>query len=449
MDHGDTSVTDARFPAEPIDRLIEPVVRFLHVETAGGVALLLSTLVALILANTPASDSFLGFWKTRVGFSIGSFEVHHSLKHWINDGLMVLFFFVIGLEVKRELVLGELRDLRTAALPMAAALGGMVVPAALYLGLQWGEPGQRGWGIPMATDIAFVLGCLALLGRRVPRGLRILLLSLAIADDVGAILVIAIGYTASVNLSALALAGLGVGLVVLLTRVGLRSTTVYVLLGVGVWFGFHESGVHATIAGVILGLLAPARPWVSKGLLARSVRQLGDFLHGDSWQDARERQAILRSVARSARETISPLERLEAALHPWVSFVIMPLFALANAGVPIRAGAFADSVAVAVIVGLTIGKPAGIVLFGWLAVRLSLARLPEGVSWGVLTAAGVLAGVGFTMSLFIAGLALDERLLDSAKVGILSASILCAVLGTALLSWLLPLPPRASGRGIR
>jgi len=433
---------DARLPAEPIDRVVEPIHRFLHVESASGFVLLLAAAAALVLANSPVSEDFLSFWRTPIGFSIGAFEMRHSLKHWINDGLMVIFFFVVGLEVKRELVLGELRDLRAATLPIAAALGGMVAPAGLYLAIQWGEAAQRGWGIPMATDIAFVVGCLAVLGPRVPRSLRVLLLSLAIADDVGAILVIAIGYTSELRLTALAWGILGIGLVMLLPRIGVRSVPIYVLLGVGIWFGFHESGVHATIAGVVLGLLTPARPWVSGGLLAQFVHKLGGFLQGDSWQDAHERRAVVRSVERAARETISPVERLEAALHPWVGFIIMPLFAFANAGVPIDIGAFTDSVAVAVVVGLGIGKPLGIVLFSWLAVRMGLAKLPEGVSWSILAAGGVLAGIGFTMSLFIAGLALSGRLLNAAKIGILSGSALCAVLGMALLFWLLPRPPQ-------
>ncbi len=369
--------------------------------------------------------------------------MRYPLKHWINDALMVLFFFVVGLEVKRELVVGELREFRLAALPVAAALGGMVVPAALYLLLQWGAPGHRGWGIPMATDIAFVVGCLAVLGPRVPRGLRILLLSLAIADDVGAILVIALGYSHHLNLSALAWGALGIGLVILLPRTGVRSVPLYLLLGAGVWLAFHESGVHATIAGVVLGLLTPARPWVGHGLLARFVHRLGGLLRGDAGL-AGERAALLREMEIAAREARSPLERLETALHPWVGFVIMPLFALAKAGVAIRIGAFRDPVATAVMVGLVVGKPLGILLAAWLAVRSGLAKLPAGVSWVVLAAGGVLAGIGFTMSLFIAGLALSQDLLDAAKIGILSASALAALLGMILLYRILPrsVPPR-------
>jgi NhaA family Na+:H+ antiporter len=434
---------EVRLPAEPIDRVVDPIARFLHVESASGVVLLLATVAALVLANSPVSEDFLSLWKTPVGFSVGAFEMHHSLKHWINDGLMAIFFFVVGLEVKRELILGELRDLRVAALPIVAALGGMVAPAALYLAFQWGEAGERGWGIPMATDIAFVVGCMAMLGPRVPRSLRILLLSLAIADDVGAILVIAIGYATELSLSALAWGVFGIGLVMFQQRIGVRSIPIYVLFGVGIWFEFHESGVHATIAGVALGLLTRVRPWVSQRLLTQFVHQLGGFLQGDSWHDTHRRQTVLQSVERATREAISPLERLEVALHPWVSFVIMPLFAFANAGVPIEAGAFTDSVAIAVVVGLCVGKPVGIVLFSWLAVRTGLAKLPEGISWAILAAGGVLAGIGFTMSLFIAGLALSERLLLAAKIGILTGSALCAVLGLALLLWFLPRPAQA------
>lgn len=433
-----TRVPDAHMPRVPIDRILDPLSHFLHVQAASGVVLLLFTLAALALANSPWSDAFLSFWKTPVGFSIGSYEVSHSLKHWINDGLMVIFFFVVGLEVKRELAVGELHSVRLAALPVAAAIGGMLVPAAIYLTLQWGEPGQRGWAIPMATDIAFVVGCMALLGSRVPHNLRILLLSLAIVDDIGAILVIAIGYAGTLNLVALTLGLAGIGLVILMARVGVRSVPMFTVVGIGIWFAFHESGVHATIAGVILGLLTPVRPWVSENLLVRYAHRLSDFLQGDTTRDQGEQHALLRSVEKAARETISPLERIETALHPWVGFVVMPLFAFANAGVVVELDAFSDAIAVAVTAGLVIGKPVGIVLVSWLAVRFGLARLPQGISWGVLTAGGVLAGIGFTMALFIAGLAFDGAQLDAAKTGVLSGSALSAAAGMLMLLWLLP-----------
>lgn len=425
---------DSQLPREPIDRIAGPLAHFLHIEAASGVVLLLFTLAALGLANSPWSGPFLAFWKMPVGFSLGGFEISHSLKHWINDGLMVIFFFVVGLEVKRELVLGELRSPRLASLPVAAALGGMLAPAALYLALQWGEPGQRGWAIPMATDIAFVVGCLALLGSRVPHGLRILLLSLAIVDDIGAILVIAIGYTDALDLRALA-AGLGgIAGVIVMARLGIRSIPAYTIVGTGVWFAFHESGVHATIAGVILGLLTPVRPWVGESLLAGHVRALGRLLQGQ----VAERYTLLRSAERAARESLSPLERIQTVLHPWVGFGVMPLFAFANAGVVIQPEAFGDAIALAVAAGLVIGKPVGIVLLSWLAVRSGLAQLPQGVTWGSLAGGGVLAGIGFTMALFIAGLAFDGAPLDAAKIGVLAASAFCAVVGMLMLSWLLP-----------
>jgi Na+:H+ antiporter, NhaA family len=278
----------------------------------------------------------------------------------------------------------------------------------------------------------------------VHNSLRILLLSLAIVDDIGAILVIAIGFTSSLDLSFLALGLAGIGLVVLMAKMGIRSVAMYTLVGIGIWFAFHESGVHATIAGVILGLLTPAHAWVSEDVLAGQAARLRAFLQGEVTHDTVERHALLRTVERATRETLSPLERLENILHPWVGFVIMPLFAFANAGVIIETSAFTDAVALSVAAGLIIGKPLGIFLISWLAVRLSLARLPEGVTWGVLISGGFLAGIGFTMALFIAGLAFSGPQLDAAKVGVLCASVLCATVGMALLLWLLPRKPGLS-----
>jgi len=430
----------ARLPTEPVDRLLGPVSRFLHVEAASGVILLLATIAALALANSSRADEFLMFWQMPIGFRLGAFDLTYPLKHWINDGLMTIFFFVIGLEVKRELVLGELRDLRTASLPIAAAIGGMLVPAGLYLALQLGKPGVGGWAIPMATDIAFVVGCLAILGSRVPPALRILLLSLAIADDIGAILLIALVFTDHINGPALLLGVIGIGGVAGLARLGVRSVPVYSIVGALLWFAWHESGVHPTIAGVILGLLTPARSWVSERQFQAIMRKVTDYLEGEKWSGATEELSPLWSVELAARETASPLERLETRLHPWVSFGIMPLFACANAGVALSLADVRDPVAVAVMVGLVVGKPAGIVCFGWIAVRSGIARLPERVSWGVLAAGGILAGIGFTMALFIASLALRAPVLDAAKVGILSASVICAVTGSLVLFWLLRKP---------
>ena len=429
-----------QLPEEPIQRIIGPLTRFLHVEAASGVVLLAATVVALVLANSRVSDEFLAFWQMEVGFRFGSFEFQHSLKHLINDGLMAIFFFVIGLEVKRELVIGELRDLRRAALPIAAAIGGMVVPAGLYLALELGQPGQRGWGIPMATDIAFVVGCMAVLGSRVPHSLRITLLSLAIADDIGAILVIAIGYTDHLSLSWLAAGFVGIAMVFGLSRLGVRSFAVYTALGVFVWFAFHESGVHATVAGVILGLMTPARSYVGTGLFGQILARAEQVVQGD-WEAEAHRAERVRKFRHMARETIPPLEYLENTLHPWVGFAIMPVFALANAGVPIQISELGSRLSMAVMLGLVIGKPLGITLASWLAVKIGLARLPEGLNWKVIIAGGCLCGIGFTMALFIAELALSGDSLDTAKIGILGGSLVSAVLGMILLPAFLPKPP--------
>ncbi len=378
--------------AHPDTKAHGRLARILHSELAGGIVLLACTAAALAIANSPLGSAYHELWQTKVGADVAGLHLRLSLEHWINDGLMVVFFFLVGLEVKRELAIGELRDPRRAALPILAALGGMVVPAAVYLALIGGGPAVRGWGIPMATDIAFVVGCLALLGSRVPHGLRIMLLSLAIADDVGAILVIAIGYTTGISLGALLLGGLGLVAVVALQRAGVRAYAVYVALGVLIWLAFLESGVHATIAGVILGLLTP----------------------------------------------IEPLAVLERTLHPWVRFLVMPTFALANAGVALDPAHVGDPVALAVGAGLLLGKPLGIASTSWLAVRLGLARLPDRVGWAAIVGSGLLAGIGFTMALFIAGLALGPELRDAAKVGILAGSALAAVGGILLLLVALP-----------
>tara|TARA_R110000850_G_scaffold30618_5_gene84091 strand:+ start:353 stop:1690 length:1338 start_codon:yes stop_codon:yes gene_type:complete len=420
-------------PSEPVDRLTGTLGKFLHIEAASGIVLLVFALTALILANSPFSEGFLAFWKTPVGFNAGDYHVSHSLRHWINDGLMTIFFFVVGLEVKREMVMGELRSLRQATLPVAAAIGGMVLPAALYLLLQHSGPGVRGWGIPMATDIAFLVGCVALLGSGVPKQLRVMLLSIAIVDDIGAILVIAIGYTDSINLFALGIGVLGIALITLATRMGVRSIPIYTLLGITIWYAFHESGIHATLAGVILGLQTPARSWVSQGRLGQIIEKSGNLINGERFKTDAELRQLLHTVEIGSREAISPLLRLETMLHPWVGFFIMPVFAFANAGVVFTADAMTTSVAMSVMAGLVLGKPMGIVLFSWLAIKFAKAQLPEGVTWMMLTAGGFLAGIGFTMALFIADLALEAPILDQAKTGILLASGIAAVIGMVLL----------------
>ncbi|MGE0760090.1 MAG: Na+/H+ antiporter NhaA [Pirellulaceae bacterium] len=427
-----------------IEPWMRPVVQFLHIEAAGGFVLLACTVLALILANSPWSTQFAEIWQIRVGFTVGAFELYKPLLLWINDGLMTIFFFVVGLEIKREIVFGELQDPSQAALPAAAALGGMVVPAAIYLLIQGGGPGGRGWGIPMATDIAFVVGFLALLGPRIPFGLKILLLTLAIVDDIGAILVIAVAYTANTSLSFLIIGMASFGVIYLFRWIGVRPVPVYVCLGAGIWFAFLKSGVHPTVAGVVLGLLTPAGPWFSGRSLLKVaeavIQRLREDREADDMDHHEEAVAILTYTA---RETISPLDRLETALHPWVAFGIMPLFALANAGVRIELSAMAEPVALAVAAGLILGKPIGIVAFSWVAVKLGLGRLPTGVNWRILFGAGCLAGIGFTMSLFISGLALTAELLTAGKIGTLLGSFISAMLGVGLLLYFLR---RSDGR---
>jgi Na+:H+ antiporter, NhaA family len=340
------------------------------------------------------------------------------------------------LELKRELVLGELNNPRMAALSIAAALGGMLVPAALYLALQSGQPGEAGWGVVMATDTAFVIGCLALLGSRIPQSLRVFMLSLAIVDDIGAILVVAIGYSSHIAWGALALGAVGVAIVRAMALVGFRGFPSYFLVGGFIWLAVDASGIHATVTGVILGLLTPARRWVSNERLYAILGQVVAHPANDEGSgDTKDRQT-LQVAEIAARETLSPVERLEIALHPWVGFVIMPLFALANAGLPLSLSDLGHPVTVAVFVGFVLGKPIGVLTFSWLAVRSGIAIRPPELSWRFVAGGGLLAGIGFTMALFIANLALSKSLIDSAKLGIFSASVVAAVAGLALLMWL-------------
>lgn len=425
-----------RLPAELIDRLTKPFARFLRIEAAAGLVLLLFTLAALALSNSPWSPSFMRIWETPVSIHIASIEFGRSLKEWINDGLMTLFFFLVALELKRELILGELNNPRMAALSIAGALGGMLVPAVLYLMLQSGHPGANGWGTVMATDTAFVIGCLALRGSRVPQSLRVFMLSLAIVDDIGAILVVAIGYSSHIAWGALALAAGGVAIVRIMALAGVRNFPIYFLLGSLIWLAVDASGIHATITGVILGLMTPARRWVSDERLYAILDRVIAHPARHEGSGATKDRRTLQVAEIAARETLSPVERLEIGLHPWVGLVIMPLFAFANAGLPLRLSGLSNSVTLAVFVGFALGKPVGVWTFSWLAVRLGIARRPADLSWGLLAGGGLLAGIGFTMALFIADLAFDESLIDSAKLGIFLASVVSAMAGLALLTWL-------------
>lgn len=423
-----------RLPDEPIDAVAESFRKFIHTETAGGVVLLLAAVLALALANTPFGPAYEAFWGTPVGMRFGGFDWIYPLRHWINDGLMTLFFFVVGLEVKREMVAGELSEPRAAVLPLAAALGGMVVPAAIYLALASGPGSAAGWGVVMATDIAFVVGCLALLGNRVPVSLRVFVLALAIMDDIGAILVIALGYSHGFHFVPFALALAGVGIVALMRWLGVRRIPVYWVAGMLIWAGMHESGIHPTIAGVALGLLTPDRPWVDKDRLENFLKWARAHVAKKDEGQAADHGKGLGRVSRAVQESVSPLERLEGGLHPWTAFAVMPLFALANAGVAITPSAIFEPIAIAVAVGLMVGKPLGIVFFAWLAVRLRFADKAKDMTWPLVAAAGILAGIGFTMALFIGNLAFDGLALQSAKFGILAGSLVAGIAGTALLA---------------
>src|SRR5918992_4708429 len=412
----------------PVPRLfVRPLREFLQTETAGGIVLLAATIVALGWANSPWHGAYEELWSTDLSIRLGPFELAEDLRHWANDGLMTVFFFVVGLEIKREMVAGDLRDFRSAALPIIGAVGGMIVPALLYLGLNSRGTGSAGWGIPMATDIAFALGVLALFGPRVPSAVKVFVLTLAIVDDIGAILVIAIFYSGGIQIPWLILASSLLVAVVALRFIGVWWLPSYVVLGIGVWLATYESGIHATIAGVALGLLTPTR--------AQAGSSLGKASPGNEEDPD---PSTVQSISARARASISVVERLEHALHPWASYLIVPTFAFANAGIALRkdvvTAAFESSITTGVMVGLVVGKLSGIFGSAWLAHRLGFATLPEGVRWHHIGAAAAVAGIGFTVSIFIASLAFsDERLVDEAKIGVLAGSVLATLLAAGIL----------------
>jgi NhaA family Na+:H+ antiporter len=408
-----------------------PIAGFLQVEAAGGIILLLAAVVAMVWANSPWAASYEALWHTEVALRFGGVELSEDLRHWVNDALMVIFFFVVGLEIKYEIVSGELREPKAASVPIIAALGGMVVPALIYTAFNAGGPGSIGWGIPMATDIAFAVGVLSLLGRRIPSPARVFLLTLAIVDDIGAIAVIAVFYTSDLSLTWLAVAG-----ALVLVMVGLRllrvwSMSVYVVLGVGVWFATYESGVHATIAGVVLGLLAPALALLDQDQARAYAREA----IADEHLDANE----LRRYRFLLGESVPVAERLGAQLHPWSSYVVLPIFALANAGINLGGDALAAAltapVTAGVALGLLFGKIVGVFGASWLAVHFGIGRLPHRTTWSMMLGLGAVAGIGFTVSLFVTGLSFADgsQLAADAKVGILGASLLAAAVGSAVL----------------
>jgi NhaA family Na+:H+ antiporter len=412
------------------------------VEAASGIVLLLAAIVAIVWANSGFGDTYEKVWETVFKIEVGSFHLEESLREFINDGLMAIFFLVVGLEIKRELVVGELRDPKAAALPAIAALGGMVVPALIFVAFVAGEGGEatRGWGIPMATDIAFSIGVVALLGSRVPVGAKLFLLALAIVDDIGAIAVIAIFYTEDLAFSWLAAAVITLLIIWAAQKGGIRAAIFYWPMGILAWFFLLESGVHATLAGVALGLMTPARAMYSDEEYHRKATYVLDTYapqpaspHGHDRVDHEARQ-----LAAIAHESIAPLNRLEHQLHPWSSFLIVPLFALANAGVAFGGvdivEALTSPVALGVALGLLVGKIAGISAFTVLAVRLGLGRLPRHTTWTHIIGVAALAGIGFTVSLFVTSLAFEDPVLtDLAKIGIFAGSGLAGLIGYLLL----------------
>lgn len=424
---------DAVQKAQRIDWLIHPVSRFLKIEAAAGAVLLMATLLALYLANSSYSEIFSRLWHISIGVNIGSFEFERSLHAWINDAVMTFFFFLVALELKREMVLGELHNPRLAMLSISAAMGGMLLPALIYLYFQFGQSGQQGWGAVMSTDTAFVIGCLALLGTRIPKSLRVFMLSLAIVDDIGAIIVVAIGYGNSINWFAIGAVLLGLIVVKAMAFLGIRSITLFFMVGGLIWLVVDASGIHPTVTGIILGLMTPTDKWVSDDRLHTIMDTVVAYPPGDHWSgDTLDRKA-LKTAEAAAREALSPVERLEILLHPWVGFVVMPLFAFANAGIPLMGADFTAPVTMAVFFGFVLGKPAGVVLFSWVAVQLRIATLPTDLPWRLILAGGMLAGIGFTMALFIANLAYSPEQLNAAKLGILSASAFSALVGLILL----------------
>jgi NhaA family Na+:H+ antiporter len=418
--------------------------RFFRSEASGAVVLVFATILALVWANSPWSASYFDLQHTYIGVSWGDATFKLSLQHWINDGLMVLFFFVVGLEIKRELLVGHISSLRLATVPVAAAVGGMLVPAAVFLAFNAGTEAARGWAVPMATDIAFALGILALLGSRVPTSLKVFLTAVAIADDIGAVFVIAIFYTANVNLVALWVAIALFLLLVAANRAHLRAPMVYVLLGLGVWAGVFASGIHATVAGILVAFAVPIRARIEPGEFFNRMRRAGRDLE-EVKEDELSRVSMILEPAQmewldDLQHTIGDMIpsgiALEHAMHRIVSFIILPLFALFNAGVVLnqeRLQLLDDPVTLGVILGLVLGKQIGVTLFTWLAVKSGRGSRPEGVTWPMIYGVSCVAGVGFTMSLFISELAFKGILMDEAKIGIIVGSLISGVWGYLVL----------------
>lgn len=435
------------YPLEPLfGQILSPFENFLRRTTAGGIVLIATTLLTLLIANSQWGETFQHFWEQQMTLSIGTWALGQSLHHWVNDGLMALFFLLVGLEIKREILVGELSSPRDAALPIAAAIGGMVAPALVYTLFNHGTSSASGWGIPMATDIAFAIGILVLLAWRVPRSLIIFVTAFAIVDDLGAVFVIALFYTHEINGTALFWAAATLAVLTLFNRGGIRHPLPYILAGILLWYLTLLSGLHATVAGILLALTIPARPAFTPAQFDQRLQELGQGFHAAALDPdapdhplSNHRMAtIAESVESAAAAVQAPLQRMEHGLSTWVTFLIIPIFALANAGIDFSHIDFATSISapvtLGVIFGLVLGKFIGISGSCWLILKLGWGQMPQGMNWHHLTGAAWLGGIGFTMSLFIGGMAFsDPQQFQDAKLGILLSSLIAATLG---LVWL-------------
>ena len=419
------------------ERAFATLERFLHIEAASGIVLLLTAAAALIWANSSYAHSYNTLWHLPLSISIGDWTFSQPLHFWINDALMTIFFLVVGMEIRREIHEGALSDLRQASLPVMAALGGVAVPALIYLGLNTDPVRQYGWAVPTATDIAFAIGVLTLLGRTIPTNVRVFLLALAIIDDIIAVLIIALFYSNGLDYHGFLIASLGIALVLGFQQIGIGSAYAYLLPGTITWIGLLMTGAHPTLAGVVLGMLTPVVPLRTRenplDMVTHATEKLRE--HGNrTAHDAHHLAIPLKQLRLAQRELLPPVVRVQMALHPWVAFGIMPLFALANAGVSLDGIDLSATDPQRIMVGITLalvaGKPLGVIGVSWMMVRLGLCRLPTGMTWGSICLIGLLAGIGFTMSTFIAMLAFnDETLLGAAKLGVLLGSLIAAVLG--------------------
>lgn len=430
-------------PSHPLSFITNPIQRFFQQEAAGGILLMVSAVVAIIWANTPFAETYFNLWHIHVGVDFGALTIHKHLLHWINDGLMAIFFLLVGLEIKREVLSGELASRKKASLPIAAAIGGMAVPALIYVAINAGSPTINGWGVPMATDIAFALGIIILLGKRVPVALKVFLVALAIVDDLGAVLVIAFFYTSKLSLGALGVAGLFLAAMIVANKLGVRRLTIYCILGVGLWIAFLKSGIHATLAGVLMAMTIPSSRKISPQAFMEVGKNAMYKYMGATKADQKDlnhkQEHAIHDIEHASKEVTPPALRLEHALHGLVAFLIMPVFAFANAGVSFAgidlAASLTSKVTLGIMLGLFLGKQIGVFGFSWLAIKTGIAEMPARTSWKQIYGVSLLSGIGFTMSLFIASLAFGEgQMLDLAKLGIFVASFACGIGGWFILS---------------